>query len=351
MNRTTHPRSARRGTVRVLVASAACLSLVTACGSNDSSDSSDKTGDKKAAAGSDQYPLTMPNAWDKTVVEKKPLRVATVSDGDTSIALALGLVPVITPDIEDGDKVAEYKQRAMDKLNVDKLKTYDDADGIDFEAIAAEAPDLILGMNSWDMDGSYAKLKPIAPVVTYTDKKHADTLPWQERLKGAAKALGLSAKADEVIAANEKAIADAAAANPQLKGKRYTYSVVHPEQITFMSYADQDAGIFEKLGLQKTAKAKDYSAKNNSVSLEKLDELEADLLLITYPFGDEGLLNASELETNKLFQSLNVVKKKNYAVIPSDNTLASSIAYPDALSATWVVEELTPILVKAVAGK
>lgn len=353
MNRPTHHRSVRRGTVRVLVASAACLSLVTACGSSDSADSSDKAasaGEKKAAD-SGQFPVSLTNAWGKTTVEKKPVKVATVSDGDTAIALALGLEPVITPDTEDGGKVAEYKQRALDKLGIAKLKTFDDSDGLDYEAIAAEAPDVILGMNTWDMDGAYAKLDPIAPVVTFTDKKHADTLTWQERLKTAAKALGLSERADAVIAANEKAIADAAAANPQLKGKEYTYSVVHPEQITFMSYADQDATIFEQLGLRKTAKAKDYSAKKNGVSLEKLDELEADILLMTYPFGDEGLLNASELETNKLFQSLNVVKKKNFAVIPSENNLASSIAYPDALSASWVVEELTPILVKAAAGK
>ncbi|WYB29336.1 hypothetical protein V6574_02090 [Streptomyces sp. SM1P] len=72
---------------------------------------------------------------------------------------------------------------------------------------------------------------------------------------------------------------------------------------------------------------------------------------MTYPFGDEGLLSASELESNKLFQSLDVVKKKHFAVVPSENTLASAIAYPDALSASWVVENLTPILAKAVAGE
>ncbi|WP_314245932.1 ABC transporter ATP-binding protein [Streptomyces sp. DSM 40907] len=38
-------------------------------------------------------------------------------------------------------------------------------------------------------------------------------------------------------------------------------------------------------------------------------------------------------------------------VIPSDNSLSSAIAYPDALSAPWVVEQLTPLLAKAVAGQ
>ncbi|MFF8831205.1 ABC transporter substrate-binding protein [Streptomyces sp. NPDC015131] len=350
MNRLARPAARRRATARVLVAATACVALVAGCGGSEDKKSADKPA-AGAAAGAESFPVSLTNAWGKTEVAEKPLKVATVSDGDTDIALALGLVPVITPDAEDGGPVPEYKQRAIDKLGGKKLKTYDDTDGTDFEAIAAEQPDIILGMNTWSMDTDYAKLAPIAPVVTYTDKKHADTLTWQERLKTAAKALGMSAEAEKVIAANEKATKDAAAAHPEFTGKKYTYAVVHPEQITFMSYADQDAGVFEQLGFTKTDKAKNYTAEKNAVSLENLDELEADVLLMTYPFGDNGLLSASELESNKLFQSLNVVKGKHYAVVPSDNNLASALAYPDALSSPWVVEKLTPILAKAVAGK
>ncbi|MFJ6632549.1 ABC transporter substrate-binding protein [Streptomyces sp. NPDC091376] len=348
MNSLARP-AGRHGAARALIAAAACVALVAGCGGSDEK----KTEDKPAAAGAaaEAFPVSLTNAWGKTEVAKKPLKVATVSDGDTDIALALGVVPVITPDAEDGGPVPEYKQRAITKLGAGKLKTYDDTDGTDYEAVAAAQPDVILGMNTWDMDKDYAKLTPIAPVVTYTDKKHADTLTWQERLKSAAKALGLGAKAEEVIAANEKATADAAAAHPEFKGKTYTYAVVHPEQITFMSYADQDAGIFEQLGFSKTDKSKNYTAEKNSVSLENLDELEADVLLMTYPFGDRGLLSAGELQSNKLFQSLDVVKNKHYAVVPSENNLASALAYPDALSSPWVVEKLTPILAEAVAGK
>ncbi|MFF3427605.1 ABC transporter substrate-binding protein [Streptomyces sp. NPDC002602] len=340
----------RHRTLAALTATAAGLGLLTACGGG-SSDTADKPAAASADAAKGAFPVSLKNAWGDTEVKKKPLKVATVSDGDTDIALALGIVPVITPDVEDGGKVPEYKQRAIDKLGAGKLKTYDDTDGTAYEAIAAEAPDVILGVNTWEMDKDYAKLSPIAPVVTYTDKAQADTLTWQERLKTAAKALGLEAKADEVIAANEKATADAAAAHPEFKGKTYTYTVVHPEQISFMSYQAQDPGVFEKLGFAKTDKAKNYAPDKNAVSLENLDQLDADVLLVTYPFGDRGVISPKELEGNKLFQSLNSVKGKHFAVIPSDNNLASSIAYPDALNAPWAVEQLTPLLAKAVAGQ
>ncbi|MEU9776436.1 ABC transporter substrate-binding protein [Streptomyces sp. NPDC047968] len=350
MNHLARP-AGRRGAARVLLAAATCLALATGC-SGGSGDTASQTSEKKpAAAGAEAFPVTLANAWGKTTVEKKPVKVATVSDGDTSIALALGLVPVLTPDAEDGGPVPEYKQRAIDKLGAGELKTYDDTDGTDYEALAAAQPDVILGMNTWSMDTDYAKLEPIAPVVTYTDKAHADTLTWQERLTTAAKALGMTEEAEKVVAANDKAVADAAAEHSEFKGRTYTYAVVHPEQITFMSHADQDPGVFEDLGLSKTDKAGDYDAEKNAVSLENLDQLEADVLLMTYPFGDNGLLSASDLESNKVFQSLDVVRNEHYAVVPSENTLASAVAYPDALSAPWIVEQLTPLLAKAVAGE
>lgn len=133
----TRRRPAR--TLAALTAAAACLGLLTACGGEDSTAAKDKP----AAAGADAsaaFPVSLTNAWGKTEVKKPPVKVATVSDGDTAIALALGIVPVITPDVEDGAKVPEYKQRAIDKLGAGKLKTYDDSDGTAYEAIAAEAP-------------------------------------------------------------------------------------------------------------------------------------------------------------------------------------------------------------------
>ncbi|MGX2993786.1 ABC transporter substrate-binding protein [Streptomyces sp. JNUCC 64] len=347
MNRpTSSPR--RRGAVRLLLATATAVALVTGCGGGGDTGAADDA--KGTGADTKGYPVKLTSAWGDDELKKKPLRVATVSDGDTSIALALGITPVITPDVEDGDPVAPYKKRAMEKLGIDKLPTFDDTDGTDYEAIAAAEPDVILGVNAWSMDSDYAKLKPIAPVVTFDDKKHADTLTWQERLTRAAKALGVPAEAKEVIAANRATVEAAAKANPELKGKTYTYAVVHPEQVSFMSYGEQDPGIFEELGLSKTDKAKNYTANKNGVSLENLDQLDADILLVTYPFGDEGLLSASELEGNKLFKSLGAVRRGNFAVVPSENTLSSTIAFPDALSASWVVEELTPILAKAAKG-
>ncbi|MFE6778617.1 ABC transporter substrate-binding protein [Streptomyces sp. NPDC057702] len=347
-----HPIPAHRParTLTVATALAACLGLLTACGQDTGKDA--RGGDTTAADGAATpgFPVKLPNAWGSTKVEKKPVKVATVSDGDTAIALALGIVPVITPDVEDGGDVAEFKQRAIDKLGAGKLKTFDDTDGTAYEDIAAEQPDVILGMNSWSMQADYAKLTPIAPVVTFTDKKHADTLTWQERLRTAAKALGRTAEAEKVIAENEKVTKDAAAKHPEFKGRTYTYAVVHPEQISFMSYADQDPGVFERFGFTKTDKAGDYGPDRNGVSLENVDQLDADVLLVTYPFGDKGVLSPKELETNKLFRSLGAVRNKHFAVIPSGNSLATSIAYPDALSAPWVTEQLAPILAKAVAG-
>src|SRR6478609_6188125 len=92
----------RRPLAAALLASATCLGLLTGCGFSSDTGSSEG---KAATAGDGSFPVSLTNAWGRTEVKQKPVRVATVSDGDTAIALALGVVPVITPDVEDGDPV------------------------------------------------------------------------------------------------------------------------------------------------------------------------------------------------------------------------------------------------------
>lgn len=81
----------RRPLVAAVLAYATCLGLLTACSGPSDTGSSDG---KAAAAGDGPFPVSLTTAWGRTEVKEKPVRVATVSDGDTSIALALGLVPV-----------------------------------------------------------------------------------------------------------------------------------------------------------------------------------------------------------------------------------------------------------------
>lgn len=317
------------------------LGALAACGS-DSDDSSEA---KATGAGEG---VTQQNAWGTAEIPADPQRVAVVSAGDRAIAYSLGIEPVIEwdyPSVPPADYVVE-KRKEMGF----EATTYDGTDGTDFLAIAKAKPDVILGMNSYSMPDDYAKLSKIAPVITFSEPGQAEAMTWQDRLLRAAEGLGMTDDAEAAIAANEKVAADARAAHPEFEGATYTSLIVHPEQITYNSFADADPSPLDDLGLVKPAAADGFSLANNSVSLENLDVADADVVLIAYPFGDEGLLTRKELESNPLWQDIPAVRDGRWAIVDSASGLASDLAYPDVLSYPVVVEEITPVVAGALAG-
>ncbi|MFT3861500.1 ABC transporter substrate-binding protein [Micropruina sp.] len=303
-----------------------------------------------ALAVTEKSPVTLTTAWGAQEIPADPKRVAVVSGGDRSIAYALGIGPVIEWRYP-GVTAAPYITEARQRLGITDPVTFDASDGTDFAAIAEADPDVILAMNSYSMDDDFKQLAKIAPVITFEKTDQALSMTWQDRLLRAALGLGLTEKAEQVIAANQQVVTDAKAAHPELAGKTYTYLVVHPEQISYMSHAQADPSPLDDLGLVKSANAAKFTGDNNKLSLENLDLADADVLLIAYPFGDEGLLSRSELEKKPLWTKIPAVAAGRWAIIDSDSGLASDIAYPDALSYPWVVQQLTPVLVKALAGE
>ncbi|MGH3689977.1 MAG: ABC transporter substrate-binding protein [Microbacterium sp.] len=301
----------------------------------------------EAASSDGGYPMTLESPYGTTTLEAKPERVAVVSSVDLDIALALGLVPVISPLYGDTE-LDPWETEALQGLGEKDLTTYDATDGIDYEAIAAADPDVILATSGWSLDEDYPQLSKIAPVVSYTGADGLSSMTWADRTEAAGAALGLEDKADEVVAGVAAEFRDAAAANPEFAGTSFTYAVIHPEQITYASYEGSDMTFFTDLGFVLPERAGQFSKTDAKVSRENIDQLDADVLLVGYPFGDEGLLSQSALEGDALFQQIPAVEKGRYAVI--DDSIASPLTYPTPLSEVWVLHKLVPVLADAVAG-
>lgn len=308
------------------------------------------SGGSQQEASSDGFSLTQENHWGTTEIDGVPEKVAVVSSGDRDIAYSLGITPVIQP-VYPGAFVSEYVGEAEAELGIEDPVTYDDTDGTDFVAIAKAAPDVILAMNSYTIAEDYEKLSKIAPVVTYAAPSDVNALTWQDRVTRAAEALDMADEGAAAIGDAEESATQAAAEHPEFDGKTYTYVVVHPEQLSYASYKDQDPGVFEALGLQKAPGSADFTVEDNGVSLENVIDFDADVVLIAYPFGSDGVISSDELESNRLWQEIPAVKDGRWGVIDAESGLASDVAYPSVLSYPWVVENLTPVLADAVAGK
>lgn len=286
------------------------------------------------------FPYTFTHAFGATTIDSAPERVAVVTDVDLDIALALGLEPVIYPGYELGG----WQTEAIEKRGLE-LDSYDPADGIDFEAIAAAEPDAILATSGWSLDEDYDKLAEIAPVIAYTSEDGLDAMTWSDRTELAGCALGMGEEAAAAIQVVDDAFSEAAEAHPEFTGKTITYAVIHPDQITYSSYVGSDVTFFTNLGFTLPDLASEFSGDNAGLSKENIDKLEADVLVVGYPFGDEGLLTRDELESDPLFQSLDVVKRGAYGVIGED--VASPIAYPSPLGLPWALDQVLPVLADA----
>jgi iron complex transport system substrate-binding protein len=330
----------RHRALALLAGSALAIGL-TACSTGSAASTPSTTPETTSAAAT--FPVTLTGAFGDTVIENKPVRVAAIDSIDQEIALTLGVEPVISQRYGDYP-IEPYVQDKLAELGIAELKTYDATDGTDFEAVAAAKPDVILATSGWELDAEYEQLAKIAPVVAYTEGGLA-AMSWADRTLLVGQALGLPAEAEKVVADVDRAFSDAAAANPQFAGKSLIYSVLHPDQITFVSYQDGDNTFFTDLGFVMPPQAATFTESNNAVSKENLDQLQADVLLIGYPFGDEAVISRSALESDPLFQILPVVKDGGYAVLGDD--VASPIAYPSPLSQPWVLERILPLLQSA----
>lgn len=311
-----------------VAAAIVAVGLLAGCGTASQADDGGTAGE-----GAGGFPLTLENPWGTTVLEEQPKKVAVVTSVDLDIALALGVEPILAGKYA-ANEFDPWTQEALDKRGIE-LETYDSTDGTDYIAIAAADPDVILATSGWSLDDDYDKLAEIAPVVTWGKDQQITDLTWADRTLLAGKALGLEERAEEVVAGVEGAFTDAAAAHPEWQGKTLTYVVMHPSQISYVTYEGSDVSFFTDLGFVLPENAAKFADENNAVSIENIDMLDSDVLLVGYPFGDEGVLTQSGLEGNALFQQLGAVKDGRYGIL--DDEIASPLAYPTPLSHPWAL--------------
>ena len=106
-------------------------------------------------------PVTISHKFGETKVPANPQRVVTVGWTDQDFVLPLGVVPVSTREFS-----GTYNDRPWVKAATDgKGVTTWGADTIDFEAIAAQKPDLIFAIYETIDKETYDRLSQIAPTV------------------------------------------------------------------------------------------------------------------------------------------------------------------------------------------
>ncbi|MEO3388024.1 iron-siderophore ABC transporter substrate-binding protein [Mesorhizobium sp. CAU 1741] len=296
------------------------------------------------------FPITIEHAFGTTVITQKPQRVATVAWANHEVPLALGVVPVgfaaANFGDDDDDGLLPWVEEKLAELGAEVPVLFDEGDGIDFEAVAATAPDIILAAYSGLSQADYETLSQIAPVVAYPDNPWSTD--WREMIQLNSAAMGMAAQGDALIADLETEIAQAVGGHPDLAGKSAMF-VTHLNpfdlgSINFYTTNDTRVKFFEDLGLVSPPSVVEASAPGKysaSFSTEQIDTFDDVDIAVTY--GDQQMLTS--LMANVLLRQMPAVENGALVILGRDPL--GTAANPTPLSIPYVLDDYVAMLAEA----
>ena len=302
------------------------------------------------AALADSFPLIIRHAFGTTTIPAKPQRVATVAWANHEVPLALGIVPVgfagASFGDDDGDGVLPWVSARLKELGAETPVLFDEGDGIDFEAVAATQPDVILAAYSGLDQADYDTLSQIAPVVAYPEAPWSTD--WRQMIRLNSAGLGMAAEGEALITRIEGDIAAAVARHPQVQGKTAMF-VTHLDatnlsMINFYTANDTRVKFFADLGLtspKSVAEATVPGKYATGISAERLDLFEDVDIVVTY--GSRPLMDA--MKVNLLLRKMPAVSQDSVVLLGRGP--GGTAANPTPLSISWVLDDYLTQLAEA----
>ncbi|KJZ20734.1 iron-siderophore ABC transporter substrate-binding protein [Loktanella sp. S4079] len=305
-----------------------------------------------AATAQSEYPIEIPHAYGTTTITAPPERVATVNWANHEVPLALGVVPVGMAAAnfgdDDGDGVLPWVNAKLDALGAEIPVLFDEGDGIDFEAVAASDPDVILAAYSGLSQQDYEILSQIAPTVAFPQTPW--TTDWRTTIRMNSAGMGMAAEGEALIADLEQQISETVAAHPVLEGKSALF-VTHLDptdlsRIPFYTSKDTRVAFLEDLGIASPQAVIELSRSGlfvGEVSAEQIDLLSDVDIIVTY--GTDSLL--SELEGYVLTQKMPAIARGSIVLLQNDPI--GTAANPTPLSIPYVLQDYVSMLAEAAA--
>jgi iron complex transport system substrate-binding protein len=315
---------------------AATLSLA-ACGDDEPQSA---TGASSSPASA--FPVTVEHKFGTTTVESEPKRVVTVGYTDQDAALAVGVVPVGVGDFLGG---YDWRKRpwAQQALGGAEPKVVAGQE-INFEAVAALRPDLIIAVNAGLKRADYDKLKRIAPTVAQSGDYIDFGMPWEDQTLLVGKALGRLDRAEQVVADVKAKFAAARKAHPEFEGRTAILAYGGPDG--YGAYATQDtrSRFLSDLGFVTPEKIDELAGKSffTAFSEEQFRLMDQDVVVM---YGAQ-----KDVLKSPVFKRLDAVREDRVIYLDLTDQIAGALGFASALSLPYLVDEAVPKLAAAVDG-
>ncbi len=314
-----------RGRRRAAAAIALAVA-VTGCGAGAGAGEAGQT----SSPGADGYPVTVQTLHGGVTVGESPSRVLALGFAAADEALSLGVTPVaVAADPRTLETATPWLAEELAGIADPGLVSADG--GPDLEAIASVEPDLILAETYQVPDAAtFEQLNAIAPTVA--PDSEALNVDWDTRLRTTARALRREEEAEELITDIGAAFAEVGGRVPGIGSRTYQWVRADPGQ-----YAFGNGSVLELFGL-RPADNQDNTQTGEPLPLERTEELDADVLMVWAPTGEDR----DRLADDPLFQELPAVEAST--VYHADLAFANALNSPAPIGLEWLRGELEPII-------
>jgi iron complex transport system substrate-binding protein len=312
--------------------------LVAGCGDGESG-GGDSTGDRaaQAAAAADAFPVTIKHARGSTTITSEPKRIVTVGLRDQEPLLALGIKAVGAMDWFQQGTFAKWPwERARWGGKPPQVISTSGFD-INFERVAAQRPDLILGVYQDIKPGDYKKLSRIAPTIAQSPDNKPYTTPWREETLTIAESVGRRAQAQQLIDAVDAKFATVRKEHPEFKGKEALIADPSGREIFAFTSVDPRGQFLAELGFE-SSKAIDKISKDGygaEISDERLKLLDVDYLFLLI---DKKIRD--NVFEKPVFRRLDVVKRGDVVELPyyDPPQYGAAMAFNSVLSIPYAID-------------
>jgi iron complex transport system substrate-binding protein len=278
------------------------------------------------------------HALGTTTIPAAPKRVVVVGYTDQEPLLALGVRPVAAMDWFAQGTFGKWPWERGAWGDEPPAAVSNKSYEIDFEKVAGQRPDLILGLYAELKRGDYDKLSQIAPTVAQA-KGDPYTTPWRDMTRVAAKAVGRVEEGEGLIEETEARFAAFRKAHPETR--KQTALVVDagtaPKSYYVFSSKDPRGQFLRELGYRPSPKIDKLAGKSfgHELSKERVDLLDVDRLFL--------LIDAparKKLDGDELFNRLDVAREGRVTDLPyySSTQLGAAVAFNSVLSIPYALD-------------
>jgi iron complex transport system substrate-binding protein len=322
------------------VAAALALALsLAACGGDDESATPTAEG---AGAAASAFPVTVKHKFGSTTISEEPKRVVSVGYTDQDAVLALGVVPVGVGDFLGGYKWRErpWAQKALGGAKPAVVAGQE----INFEAVAAQRPDLIIAINAGLKKSAYDRLSRIAPTVAQSGDFIDFGMPWEDQTMLVGKALGRPDRAEEVVQSVEAKFAKVRREHPEFEGRTAILAYGGPDGYGAYSTQDTRSRFLSDLGFQTPKRVDQIAGKSffAAFSQEQFRLLDQDVVLM---YGKR-----SDIEGNRVVKRLDAVRDDRVVYLDLTDQFAGALGFASALSLSYLLDQAPAQLAAAVDG-